>query len=105
MLVNVWLRPVFVIVTVAVIWDKIKVTESDVANIDFVLQVKRGTNSYISHCIWDSKNCRYLCNQYLIVLIVESKCSILNRLVAYVEKSKLNITNMWHIPLILSYLK
>ena len=29
----------------------------------------------------------------------ESKCSILNEQVIYIEKSKLNITDMWLIPL------
>ena len=36
---------------------------------------------------------------YLIEMGFGSKCNILNGLVIYIEKSKLNIADMWLIPL------
>ena len=45
------------------------------------------------------KECSYLRNQYLIEMGFGSKGSILNGQVIYVEKSKLNVADMWLIPL------
>ena len=43
--------------------DIIKGNESDVGNIDFELQAKRGMISYVLHLFLKLKNCSYLQNQ------------------------------------------
>ena len=66
-------------------------------------RLKEVTNSYVLHCLWSSKNYSYLCNQMPNWdRIFGSKCKILNGQVIYIEKSKLDIADMWLIPLITS---
>ena len=78
----------------------IKGNESDVGNINFELQAKRGDRFLWFILFLNSKNCSYLCNQIgPIKMELKSKCSIFNGQVIYIEKAKLNIADMWLIPL------
>ena len=59
--------------------DMIKGNESDVGNIDFVLQAyKEVTNSYVLHYFWTTENGHISATRYPIEIGFESKCSILN---------------------------
>ena len=77
----------------------IKGNESDVGNIDFELQAKRGDKFLYFTLFLTLKNCSYRCNQCSIEMGFESRCSILNGQVIYIEKTKLKIADMWLIPL------
>ena len=81
------------------IYDVIKGNESDVGNIDFELQAKRACKFFVLHCLGTSMSYSYLCNQMSDWDGFESKCNVLNGQVDYIEKLKLNIADMWIIPL------
>ena len=51
------------------------------------------------YIVLNFKECSYLCNQMSDSDGFGSKCSILNGQVIYIEKSKLNIADMWPISL------
>ena len=80
--------------------DLIKGNEWDVRNIDFELQAKRGDKFLCFSLFWTSKNCSYLCSQIsnwdgVWIQNVEFWMDSWFRL----KKSKLNIADMWLIPL------
>ena len=77
----------------------IKGNESDVGNIDFELQAKRDDKFVCFILFLNLKNCSYLGNQMSDWDEVWIKSSILNGQVTKIEKSKLNIADMWLIPL------
>ena len=77
----------------------IKGNESDVGNIDFELQAKRGDKFLCFTLFLNSKKCsrgnaRISATRCPIEKGFGSKCSILNGQVIYIEKSKLNIADM-----------
>ena len=62
-------------------------------------RLKEVISSYVLHCFWIKRIVHISATRCLIEMGFESKCSILNGKVTYIEKSKLNIANMWLIPL------
>ena len=77
----------------------IKGNESDVGNIDFELQTQRGDKFLCFSLFLNFKECSYLRNQMSDYEGFGSKCSILNVQVISVKNLKLNIADMWLIPL------
>ena len=62
-------------------------------------RLKEMINSYVLHCFWIQRNVHISATRCPIEMKFESKCSILNGQVIYIKKSKLNIVDMWLIPL------
>ena len=62
-------------------------------------RLKQVINSYVFQCFWIWRIVHISATRCLIEMGFESKCSILNGQVIYIEKSKLNIADMWLIPL------
>ena len=62
-------------------------------------RLREVANSYALHCFWTSKKCSYLRSKMSNWNGVWIYCSTLNEQAIYIEKSKLNIANMWLIPL------
>ena len=56
-------------------------------------------NSYVLHCFWIWRIVHISATRCPIEMGFGSKCSILNGQVICIEKSKLNIADMWLIPL------
>ena len=61
-------------------------------------RLKEVINSYVLHCFWNQRNIHISATRCPIEMEFRSKCSILNGQVIYIEKSKLNIADMWLIP-------
>ena len=75
--------------------DMIKGNESDVGNIDFELQAKRGDKFLCFTLILNlKKNVHISATRYPIEMGFRSKCSILNGQVIYIQKGKSNIADM-----------
>ena len=62
-------------------------------------KLREVTNSYVLPCFELLRILPISATKCPIEMGFGSKCSILNRQVIYIEKSKLNIANMWLIPL------
>ena len=71
-----------------------KVNESDVTNINFVLQL---INSYVLHRLKSQGIVHILATTCPILMGFEAKCSICNAQIGCVEKLKLNFADMWPI--------
>ena len=72
---------------------------SDVGNINFELQAKGGDKFYVLHCFELQRIVHISATGCPIEMSFGSKCSILNGQVILYWKSKLNIADMWLIPL------
>ena len=57
-------------------------------------RLKEVINSYVLHCFRIQRNVHISATRCPIEMGFESKCSILNGQVIYIEKSKLNIADM-----------
>ena len=76
----------------------IKGNESDVGNIDFELQFKRG-DKFLFYTVFELHRIVHISvTRCLIEMGFESKCSILNGRMIDNEKSKLNFLDTWLIP-------
>ena len=84
------------------ICDMIKWNGSDVGNIDFELQAQSGDKFVCFTLFWTSKNVHISATRCPIEMRFGSTCSILNGQVIYIEKSQLNIADMF--PLIVSHI-
>ena len=62
-------------------------------------RLREVTNFCVLYCFSTSKNIHISTTRCLIEMGFGSKCRILNRQVIYIENSKLNIADMWLIPL------
>ena len=62
-------------------------------------RLKDVINSCVLHCFWIKRIVHISATRCPIEMGFGSKCSILNGQVIYIEKSKLNIADMWLIPL------
>ena len=76
------------------ICDMIKGNESDVGNIDFELQAKRGDKFLCLYCFELQRIVHISATRCPIEMGFGLKCRILNGQVIYIEKSKLNIADM-----------
>ena len=74
--------------------------ESDVGNIDLELQALKRWQILMFYTVFELHRIVPIpTTRCPIKMGFESTCSILNGQVIYIEKSKLNIANMWLIPL------
>ena len=62
-------------------------------------RLKEVINSHVLHCFWLKRIVHISATRCSIEMGFESRCSILNRQVIYIEKAKLKIADMWLIPL------
>ena len=62
-------------------------------------RLKEMINSYVLHCFWIKRIVHNSATRCPIEMGFGSKCSILNGQVIYFQKSKLNVADMWLIPL------
>ena len=67
-------------------------------------KLKEVTNSCVFTLFRTSKNVHIYATKCLTEMSFKSKCSILSGQIVFIEKSKLNIANMWLIPLIASHI-